>query len=117
MGRPKGSTIGSNPLDAVVPMRPSTEPAMDTSHVKHVLRAKEVEPAMLVAQPRREKVTVALPADMMERLRATAYWTRQSLAGLVEDGIRDIIAKEEEAHGRAFDPIATRLRPGRKIGG
>ena len=117
MARPKGSTIGSNPLDAVVPMRPTDQQSTDSLHAKHVLRGREAEPAMSVAQPRREKVTVVLPTDLMERLRATAYWTRQSLAGLVEDGIRDIIAKEEQAHGGPFDPIAIRLRPGRKVGG
>jgi hypothetical protein len=104
MARPKGSTIGNNPLDAVVPMGQAAKPANHGMLEKQVLQVK------------REKVTVALPGDLMERLRAAAYWTRKPLAGLVEEGVRAAIQQEEKAHGEPFPPLAEKLRPGRKVG-
>ena len=104
MARSKGSTIGNNPLDAVVPMSRVVKPTKLETPETHVLPVK------------REKVTVALPRDLMERLRAAAYWTRKPLAGLVEEGVRGAIDREEKTHGEPFPPLTERLRPGRKIG-
>lgn len=104
MARPKGSTIGFNPLDAVVPMR-QAEPASPVKEVKHEIPVK------------REKVTVSLPSDLMEKLRAAAYWSRLPLAALVEEGIHSALANAEKENGGPFQPITERLRPGRKVGG
>ena len=100
MARPR-STIGSNPLDAVVPMgRP--EPAIE-------------EPSAPPAAPR-ERVTIALPADLMERARNAVYWTPgATLAGLVEEALEVELAKREEASGGVFKTRNSRLKPGRRV--
>ncbi len=95
----KASTIGSNPLDQVVPLRRSDP-------------APEPEP---VAAPR-ERVTIALPADLMERARNAVYWTPgATLAGLVEDAMADAMDRLEQENGRAFKSRSGNLKRGRRI--
>lgn len=95
----KASTIGSNPLDQVVPLRRSDP-------------APELEP---VAAPR-ERVTVALPAELMERARNAVYWTPgATLAGLVEDGVADALGRLEQQNGGAFKRRSSNLKPGRRM--
>jgi hypothetical protein len=100
MARPR-STIGSNPLDAVVPMgRP--EPAIE-------------EPSAPPSPPR-ERVTIALPADLMERARNAVYWTPgATLTALVEEAIDAELAKREAESGGPFQPRGTKLKPGRRM--
>jgi hypothetical protein len=96
----KRSTIGSNPLDAVVPMgRPGP--------------AAEAAPEPVAP---RERVTVALPADLMERARNAVYWTPgATLTALVEDAIKLELAKREAEAGGPFQPRGTKLQPGRRM--
>ncbi len=100
MARPR-STIGSNPLDAVVPMaRPET-----------AVPEQSAPPS-----PPRERVTIALPADLMERARNAVYWTPgATLAGLVEEAVRVELAKREAENGSVFRPRNSRLTPGRRV--
>ena len=101
----RSSSIGQSPLDSVVPMRTSSEPANPVKDAEHAIPAK------------REKVTVAIPSDLMSRLRAAAYWTRKPLAALVETAIHEQLVREERENGGPFTPLSTRLQPGRKVGG
>jgi hypothetical protein len=73
------------------------------------------EPAVPLA-PSRERVTIALPADLMERARNAVYWTPgATLAGLVEEAVRVELAKREAESGGAFRPRNSRLTPGRRV--
>ena len=95
----KASTIGSNPLDQVVPLRRS-EPL------------PEPEPA----RAPRERVTIALPADLMERARNAVYWTPgATLAALVEDAVADAMDRLEREKGGAYRPRSSNLKPGRRM--
>jgi len=99
----KRSTIGSNPLDAVVPMG-RLEPAAEATS----------EPTPVA--PPRERVTIALPADLMERARNAVYWTPgATLTALVEDAVELELAKREAEHGSPFKPRGTKLAPGRRM--
>ena len=101
MAARKVSTIGSNPLDQVVPLRTPT-PAL------------QEEPA----KAPRERVTVALPADLMERARNAVYWTPgATLAGLVEDAVADGLDALERENGGAFKGRSANLKPGRRMRG
>lgn len=95
----KASTIGSNPLDQVVPLH-RHDPVL------------ELEPAKAA----RERVTIALPADLMERARNAVYWTPgATLAGLVEEAVEDAMDLLEQANGGAFRLRSGNLKPGRRI--
>ena len=102
MAARKASTIGSNPLDQVVPIRPQGS-----------LRSDDSEPAKAAA---RERVTVALPADLMERARNAVYWTPgATLAGLVEEAVADALDQIEKRNGGPLKPRSSNLKPGRRI--
>jgi hypothetical protein len=99
MATRKASTIGENPLDQVVPIRPP-EPATEQA------------PA---AAPK-ERVTIALPAELMDRARNTVYWTPgATLAGLVEDAMANALERLEQEHGGPFVSRSSNLKPGRRM--
>lgn len=99
MAARKASTIGSNPLDQVVPMRRAEPPAPDPGEPKA-----------------RERVTIALSAELMERARNAVYWTPDAtLAGLVEDAVADAMDRLEQEHGGPFKARRANLKPGRRV--
>ncbi len=95
----KASTIGSNPLDQVVP-----------------LRRQEAAPRPELAKAARERVTIALPTDLMERARNAVYWTPgATLAGLVEEAVADAMDRLEQENAGAFRSRSGNLKPGRRM--
>ena len=91
----KASTIGSNPLDQVVPLR---------------------RPEPELAKAPRERVTIALPSKLMERARNAVYWTPgATLAGLVEDAVADALDRLEQENSGPFRPRSSNLKPGRRM--
>ena len=89
-------TIGTNPLDAVIPPRP-VEPA-----------AQEEPPA-----EKKVRLTLHLRKDVQERLRAAAYWTPgETLAGIVERAVVAEVDRMEKERGAAF-AASGKLRTGR----
>ena len=100
MATRKGSTIGSNPLDQVVPLRRA-----------EAKPEPEAEPKQV-----RERVTVSLPAELMERARNAVYWTPgATLAGLVENAVGEALDGLEREHGGAFRSRTANLKPGRRV--
>lgn len=62
----------------------------------------------------RQRVTVFLPAPLLERLRNAVYWTeRRPLARIIEDAVEDAVTELEQANGGAFPTRLAPLRPGR----
>ena len=101
MATRKGSTIGHNPLDQVVPIR--------------TLEAVQ-PPQPEVTKPARERVTISLSAELMERARNAVYWTPgATLAGLFEDAVLDMLGRVEKEHGGPFKSRSSNLKPGRRM--
>lgn len=99
MAARKGSTIGSNPLDQVVPMR-SAEPP----------------PVPDAPDLARERLTVSLPVDLVERARNAVWWTPgATLAGLVEDALAVAMDRLEAENGAPFKARNANLKPGRRM--
>jgi hypothetical protein len=73
-------------------------------------------PKEVAATEARGKVTVALPMDLLERLRNAAWWQRKTLATLAEEGIELVVEKLERQHGGTFEPRGEELKPGRPQG-
>lgn len=62
----------------------------------------------------RKRLTVNLPADLLEQLRNTAYWSPGlTLASLVERGIRVCLDDLERSRGGPFPARLEELRGGR----
>lgn len=67
-------------------------------------------------KPRKGKVTVVVSGDVLERLRNAAYWQREPLAAIAEEGLRLVLAKLERENGGPFEPMAKKLKRGRPQG-
>jgi len=94
---PKRRTIGTNPLDAVVP-----EPI--------AVAAPSAVPV------RKERLTVHLPVDLIERVKNAVYWTPGlTLAQLAAEALRQAIDAREAARGAPFPPREHNLTVGRPL--
>ncbi|MCC2643774.1 MAG: hypothetical protein K0S45_4187 [Nitrospira sp.] len=63
---------------------------------------------------KRQRMTVSLSTDLLERVRDAAYWTPGStMAGLISSAIEDLIKNLESQNGRPFSPRLQDLKPGR----
>ena len=95
------STIGSNPLDQVVPTAVPADAAI------------QARPAAL------ERFSSSLPADLLERARNAVFFTPgATMAGLLEEGLRSAVDRLEAVNGGAFRQRASdRLRAGRQVKG
>jgi hypothetical protein len=98
---PKRRTIGTNPLDAVVP-----EP-------RDVPQPRTPVPA---APMSKERLTVHLPVDLIEGVKNAVYWTPGlTLARLAEDALRQALAALEAARGAPYPPRERPLTVGRPL--
>lgn len=101
MAKAKRRTIGTNPLDAVVP-EPPAGPAPPTP-----------APAASVGK---ERLTVHLPVELIERVKNAVYWTPGlTLARLAEEALRQALADLEAARGAPFPPRERPLTVGRPL--
>jgi hypothetical protein len=106
------------PIDSLISNTASEEPKPKAEDAKQRPEVK-TEPA---PEPGHEdenskgKVTVVLPLDLLERLRNAAWWQRKTLAGLAEEGIRQVVERLERQHGGPFEPREEQLRTGRPAG-
>ncbi len=98
----KSKTIGQNPLDAVVPV-----PEESTAAAQ-----KQVE----LSKPRKERLTIHLPLELIERVKNTVYWTPGlTLASLGENALAKAVDQREKKQGKPFAPRRAELKGGRPL--
>ena len=98
MARRPRRTIGNNPLDAVVPAAPPPEASE---------RPRKVS---------KERLTIHLPVDLIDRVKNAVYWTPGlTLAGLGEEALRVMVERLEADRGDPFPPRQEELRGGRPL--
>ncbi len=62
----------------------------------------------------RERLTVKLPAEVIERLRNAVYWTPEAtVAGLTTSALSQYIDQMEADRGEPFPPRKEELKTGR----
>ncbi len=94
-------TIGTNPLDAVIPASPAS------------IAPPPAAPAPAVVK---ERLTVHVPVDLIERVKNAVYWTPGlTLAQLAEEALREAIDAREVARGTPFPPRERPLTVGRPL--
>ena len=63
---------------------------------------------------KRQRMTVSLPSDLVERVRDAAYWTPgTTMAGLITEALEDFLKQRELENGHPFAPRLGALKPGR----
>ena len=120
------STIprGKDPLGNVTyhqePIPPINNLIADTSREAKAQpeATRETAPSAkeVTATEARGKVTVALPMDLLERLRNAAWWQRKTLATLAEEGIELVVEKLERQHGGTFRTLRRGTEAGSPAG-
>ena len=95
--RPRRTTIGANPLDTVIPAAPP----------------EAATPAHKVPK---ERLTIHLPVDLIDRVKNAVYWTPGlTLAALGEELLRRGLDELEADRGEPFPPRQAELRGGRPL--
>jgi hypothetical protein len=85
--------------------------------VNHLVLNGMHQPMLQSPPLQKQRLTVSLPAPLMERLRNVVYWTKdRPLVGLVAEAIEDIVTQMEEINGGAFPQRVSPLKPGRRQG-
>jgi hypothetical protein len=112
MRRTPKSTIKNDPLSAVIP-----EPGENV--------ARDFEPQELptprqftrrVPQLARQKITVHLRPDVIERVKNAAYWNpRLTISAIAEAGIINALEKVEDENGGPYRQREQELRGGRPM--
>lgn len=93
----KRRTIGTNPLDAVIPPQPLAEAPPKKKIIK-------------------ERLTVHLPVELIERVKNAVYWTPGlTLAGLAEEAFTAVVERLERERGGPFPPRRAELKGGRPL--
>jgi len=110
-------TIGDNPLDAVIPALGLPAPAPKAPPRSPEPRGTS-RPAAL-AEPARvakERLTVHLPVDLIDRVKNAVYWTPGlTLAGLAEDALRRAVDRLEKDRGEPYPHRRSELKGGRPM--
>lgn len=105
MARPKRkTTIGDNPLDAVVPRGPSGS------------AVAVAEPEQETPRQAKERMTFHLPVEVMERAKNAVYWTPGlTLADLAAQALTEAVDRLEKKKGETFPPRKAELKGGRPM--
>ena len=128
--RTSKSTIKNDPFESVIPTDPppverrpapppkarpvSTAAADDLSPPTAAPEATAADAAVLLEG--RQKLTVHLEADIVNRVKNAAYWNpRLTIARIAERGIRLALREVEKEHGGAYPQREGELVGGRPI--
>jgi len=104
------STIAPDALDAVVSTPRKTS--------KGGKRGKGPQRSRLVESPQKERLTVHVPVDLIDRVKNAVYWTPGvTLAGLSEEGLLKAVQRLEKKHnqGKPFAKRKAELKGGRPL--
>lgn len=101
------TTIGTNPLDAVVPDLRALQDGAPAA-------APNAEPA---PNPmRKERLTIHLSAGLIERLKNAVFWTPGlTLADVGEQALTRFVDELEAEHGAPFETRSSELKGGRPL--
>ena len=113
------STIKNDPFATLIPDRSEEAANEEAPHeVVTPLRREQPKPEPSPAEGhKKEKLTVHLTHDLIERVKNAAYWNpRLTIASIAEIGVRYAIEQVEKEHGGPYPPRESELKGGRPIG-
>lgn len=130
-------TIGTNPLDAVVPSLPSREEATQSGHSTRAGHStnggaqsgttarnkSQNSPTETTATEedapnlnKKERLTVHITVGLVERCKNAVYWTPGlTLAGMGEQAFERVVTELEKKNGGPFEQRPEELKGGRPM--
>lgn len=118
------STIKNDPFATLIPDRTAEgaeaeareETPANVTPIRREQVRDQAEPKKVDGQ-KREKLTVHLSHDLIERVKNAAYWNpRLTIASIAELGVKYAIEQVEKEHGGPYPPREAELKGGRPIG-
>lgn len=111
----KRGGLGANPLDSLVPVQAASKASRRGLTPAGTTPSRETPPKAKKAE--KDRYTLHLPVELMERAKNAAYWTPGlTLASLAEAGLRTELDRLEKKNGGAFKAREAELVGGRPIG-
>jgi hypothetical protein len=115
----KKSTIKNDPFALVIPEQEEEAPAatMKAEPASQPQGRGEQPKLPATHAQKKEKLTVHLTHDLIERVKNAAYWNpRLTIAAIAERGIIEVIGQIEQENGGPYPPREAELKGGRPIG-
>jgi hypothetical protein len=109
------STIGKDPFETTIPDRIGEAEAK----LREVPANHDNAPTVTTskAAQKKEKLTVHLTHELIERVKNAAYWNpKLTIASIAELGVKYAIEQVEKEHGGSYPPRESELKGGRPIG-
>src|SRR5262249_20575677 len=108
------TTIGNDPFDLLIPV--AIEPATTANRDAVSPQQEFPHVAVPVRQFRRQKLTVHLRPDLVDRVKNAAYWNpRLTITSIAEMGIIRAIESIEQENGGPYPTREENLRGGRPM--
>ena len=105
----------ADPFGLVIPEGTQEERSESPRDLHAIENSKR--PMSKPASSKKEKLTVHLTHDLIERVKNAAYWNpRLTIAAIAERGIIQVIEEIEQEHGGPYPPREEELKGGRPIG-
>ena len=111
--QPARSTIGKDPFADVIQDRLGEEAEV----IQHPTARRVVEAHRDETDDKKEKMTVHLTHDLINRVKNAAYWDPEhTITSIAEIGMKYAIEKVEREHGGPYPQRKHELKGGRPIG-
>jgi hypothetical protein len=106
------TTIGDNPLDAVIPVPLADQKASEQDLASARTYPEPEKPPRVI----KERLTIHLPVELIDRAKNAVYWTPGlTLAGLAEGALAKALEELEKERGEPFPPRREELKGGRPL--
>ena len=107
----KRQTIGENPLDGLIGQNTINGMSATT-----VIEEKQPQPQKKAQSPKKQRITVQISEDVIERVKNAVYWTPGlTLASLAEEAFAKAVDQLEKKKASSFPQRKEELKTGRPI--
>lgn len=89
------------------------KPLNEKKPLEAARRDEDRKMSVKVIPPAKERMTVQISKDTIERVKDCVYWNRLTVAQFVEEALEAALKGAEKDNGRPFQKRRSELKPGR----